>query len=261
MNFVVIIPIRFFSTRFPGKALADINGKPMIVRVMENALDSGANTVIIATDSSCIARVIESEQSAGEVCLTRSTHQSGTERLAEVAINYKFSDDQIIVHLQGDEPLLSSIMIRQVASILYSMNSTISMATLATPLSSFKEARDENVVKVVINMNSNALYFSRSMIPWNTGNFENHLDSRFPKTLLRHIGIYAYRAKFLHRYVKWTKSPLEQLEHLEQLRVLWHGETIHVSVIDDVFNISVDTPESLSRVNAVFKKNKYTTYT
>lgn len=253
MNFIVIIPVRFFSTRFPGKALADINGKPMIVRVMENALDSGATKVIIATDSSCIARVIESEQSESEVCLTRSTHQSGTERLAEVAINYKFSDDQIIVHLQGDEPLLSSIMIRQVASILCSM-STISMATLATPLSSFEEARDDNVVKVVINMNSNALYFSRSMIPWNTGDFVNHLDSKFSKTLLRHIGIYAYRVKFLHRYIAWTKSPLEQLERLEQLRVLWHGETIHVSIIDDVFNISVDTPESLIRVNTVFKK-------
>lgn len=254
MNFVVIIPVRFFSTRFPGKALADINGKPMIIRVMENALDSGADKVIVATDSSRIARVIQSERSESEVCLTRSNHQSGTERLSEVAVNYKFSDDQIIVHLQGDEPLISSIMIRQVASILYSMSSATAMVTLATPLRSFEEACDDNVVKVVVNANSNALYFSRSMIPWNTGDFKNYLDSELSKMLLRHIGIYSYRTKFLSRYIEWTKSPLEQLERLEQLRVLWHGETIHVSVIDDVLSISVNTPESLMHVNSVFQK-------
>ncbi|URJ31093.1 3-deoxy-manno-octulosonate cytidylyltransferase [Blochmannia endosymbiont of Camponotus sp.] len=252
MNFVVIIPVRFFSTRFPGKALADIHGKPMIVRVMEKALDSGADKVIVATDSVRIAQAVESEQSEGEVYLTRSDHQSGTERLAEVAVNYKFPDNQIIVHLQGDEPLISPIMIRQVANTLDSVRLTTGMATLATSLNSLEEACDDNVVKVVINMNNNALYFSRSMIPWNRGYFDNHPDSRPSRVLLRHIGIYSYQVNFLYHYIKWTKSPLEQLEQLEQLRVLWHGETIYVSVTDNVFNISVDTPESLRRVNMLF---------
>ncbi|WP_331828198.1 3-deoxy-manno-octulosonate cytidylyltransferase [Candidatus Blochmannia sp. SNP] len=253
MNFVVIIPVRLFSTRFPGKALADIHGKPMIVRVMEKALDSGADKVIIATDSVLIAQAVESEQSEVEVYLTRSDHQSGTERLAEVAVNYKFPDNQIIVHLQGDEPLISPVMIRQVANTLDSVRLTTGMATLATSLNSLEEACDVNVVKVVINMNNNALYFSRSMIPWNQGYFDNYPDSRTSKILLRHIGIYSYQVNFLHHYIAWTKSPLEQLEQLEQLRVLWHGETIYVSVIDNVFNISVDTPESLRRVNTLFR--------
>ncbi|WP_159715436.1 3-deoxy-manno-octulosonate cytidylyltransferase [Blochmannia endosymbiont of Camponotus nipponensis] len=253
MNFVVIIPVRFFSTRFPGKALADIHGKPMIVRVMENALASGADKVIIATDSACIARVVESEQSSGEIYLTRSDHQSGTERLSEVVINYKFPTNQTIVHLQGDEPLVSPAMIRQVASTLCSVRDTASMVTLAAPIHSLKEAHDDNVVKVVVNIHHNALYFSRSMIPWHRGNYKNHIDNRSSRILLRHIGIYSYQVQFLHHYVSWTRSPLEQYEQLEQLRVLWHGETIHVAVIDNAFNISVDTPESLKYANIAFK--------
>lgn len=253
MNFFVVIPARFFSTRFPGKLLADIHGKPMIVRVIEKALESGANKVIVATDSVEIAQVIELEGSAVEICFTSINHHSGTERLEEVAIRYKFLDHQIVVHLQGDEPLVTPDMICQVTTALITSNTN--MATLAVPIRTAQDAQNDNIVKVVLDSNHHALYFSRSVIPWY--NFKNVKNNQFymtNKLLLRHIGIYAYRTSFLHRYVKWNKSPLEQCEMLEQLRVLWHGEKIYVSLLDETVNImSVDTPEALSNVKKIFK--------
>lgn len=253
MNFVVVVPARFFSKRFPGKLLANIHGKPMIVRVVEKALKSRAKKVIVATDSVEIAHVIELEKFPVEICLTRSDHQSGIERIKEVSVRYKFLDHQIIVHLQGDEPLITSDMINQVAHDLVISNS--SMATLATPISSLEDAKNNNIVKVVMNVNNHALYFSRSMIPWCYDKYFENNKSYEDYKLLRHIGIYSYRNIFLNRYVKWTKSSLEKLEMLEQLRVLWKGETIYVSLIENIANvISVDTPEMLFRVNEYFHK-------
>lgn len=256
MNFFVIIPARFYSTRFPGKLLADVQGKPMIVRVVEQAIKSGAQRVIVATDSTKIAHIIEMERSSAEICFTRSDHQSGTERLEEVVVRCKFLDHQIIVHLQGDEPLITSDMICQLVDAFLAANT--SMATLAVPINSLQDAKDNNIVKVVVNINNHALYFSRSMIPWyKAEDFENHQSCMVNKLLLRHIGIYSYRVSFLHRYVTWNKSPLEQCEMLEQLRVLWQGETIYVLLLDHTVNImSVDTPEALFYVNKLFKKNK-----
>ncbi|ADV33772.1 3-deoxy-D-manno-octulosonate cytidylyltransferase [Candidatus Blochmanniella vafra str. BVAF] len=262
MNFIIIIPARFFSTRFPGKLLADIQGKPMIIRVIEQALTSQASKIIVAVDNIRIQQVIESEYSLlkdkVEVCLTKSTHKSGTERLLEVVTLHKFKDKQIIVHLQGDEPLISSFMIHQVVRSIYAVSkkNNIRVATLASPIKYYYEVKDCNIVKVVINMYNNALYFSRSMIPWVK---ENNYSGEIINSLwLRHIGVYAYRADFLQHYSQWDKSPLEEFENLEQLRVLWIGETIHVSIIHNNTSniISVDTVESLKYVNKLFLKKQ-----
>lgn len=251
MNFVVIIPARFFSTRFPGKPLADIHGKPMIVRVLEIAIRSGADKVIVATDSNKIVRAIEATSSPVEICLTRSDHQSGTERLEEVAVRYKFADHQIIVHLQGDEPLIIPAMIYQVANAL--IISKTNMATLAAPIYSLKDIKNENIVKVVMDKNNYALYFSRSVIPWSHYKYFKNNQLPMNNIFLRHIGIYSYRACFLRRYVKWPRSILEEFEMLEQLRVLWQGEKIYVSLVKNITNIiSVDTPEELLYVNKYF---------
>lgn len=249
MNFITIIPARFFSSRFPGKMLADIQGKPMIIRVIERALATKTIKVIIATDSVSIKQVVECEYSLNnkvEVCLTRITHQSGTERISEVVRRYQFSKNQIIVQLQGDEPLILPHMIHKLVNALNITKNNVSVSTLAMPISSYQEAIDNNVVKVVINIYGIALYFSRSIIPWNKT--QNYLDQGVD-LWLRHVGIYSYRVSFLYRYMQWIISPLEKYEMLEQLRVLWHGEKIHVSIIRDVFNISVDTPKSLKQVN------------
>lgn len=256
MSFVIVIPARFFSSRFPGKLLADIHGKPVIVRVIERAMTVKPKKIIVATDSIIIKKAVDLEYFRSiykeliEVCLTQSTHNSGMERLSEVISRYQFPNNQIIVHLQGDEPLVSSFLICKLVQSLYKMNN-IYVSTLATPIRSLQEATDSNIVKVVVNINNDALYFSRSMIPWS--NQDNKLINN-NNMLFRHIGIYSYRASFIYRYVKWSRSPLEQLEMLEQLRILWHGETIRVSIIDDIYSVSVDTPESLKRVNELFLK-------
>lgn len=257
MGFIIIIPARFYSSRFPRKLLADIHGKPMIVRVIEKALMTMADQIIVAVDNMKLKQIIESEyccsQYAINVCLTKSTHQSGTERLAEVVKNYGFSDSQIIVNLQGDEPLISSYMIHQVVKTLQMSDTDISVTTLATPIFSEQEAQDSNVVKVIINANNDALYFSRSRIPWQNI-YNNNIINRSIKILLRHVGIYSYRVNFLKRYIQWPRSALEQVEMLEQLRVLWNNERIRVKVIDNTSNISVNTPEELNQVNKLFFK-------
>lgn len=260
INFIIIIPARFYSSRFPGKLLADIHGKPMIIRVIEKALTTFADNVLIAVDNIKLKKIIELEYPSSQykvtVCLTKSVHQSGTERIAEVVKKYNFSNDQIIIHLQGDEPLISSRMIHQVVQTLQTSPNDISVATLATPIYSKTESKNTNVVKVVININNDAIYFSRAVIPWNNINNYNNNKNYSVRLLLRHIGIYAYRSNFPIRYVNWGKSPLEAIEMLEQLRILWNNEKIRVSIIDNVFNISVDTPEALKRVNEVFLINK-----
>lgn len=245
--FTVIIPARFASTRLPGKPLADIHGKPMVVRVMEQAIKSGASRVIVATDHPDVATAVI--QAGGEACMTNPDHQSGTERLAEVIDLYGFSDDEIIVNVQGDEPLIPPEIISQVASNL--QGSKANMGTLAVPIHDAKEAFNPNAVKVVTDNEGYALYFSRATIPWDRDNFstgQNTIGDYF----LRHIGIYAYRAGFIRRYITWEASPLEKIEMLEQLRVLWYGEKIHVAVAEKTPGAGVDTPQDLEIVRKQF---------
>ncbi|MGM3160534.1 3-deoxy-manno-octulosonate cytidylyltransferase [Dickeya undicola] len=246
MTFTAIIPARYASTRLPGKPLADIHGKPMVVHVMERARESGASRVVVATDHPDVARAIE--LAGGEVCLTSPDHNSGTERLAEVIDRYGFADDEIIVNVQGDEPLIPPVIIRQVADNL--AGSRAGMATLAVPITTSEEAFNPNAVKVVTDAEGYALYFSRATIPWERDRFAESRDA-IGDHFLRHIGIYAYRAGFIRRYVGWAPSQLEKIEMLEQLRVLWYGEKIHVAVAKEVPSVGVDTPEDLARVRAV----------
>lgn len=248
MSFVAIIPARFASTRLPGKPLVDIHGKPMVVHVMERALESGADRVIVATDHPDVAVAVQA--AGGEVCMTRADHQSGTERLAEVIDHYQFSDETIIVNVQGDEPLIPPVIIRQVAENL--QHTRAGMATLAVPIESAEEAFNPNAVKVVMDAQGHALYFSRATIPWERERFATSRDT-VGDTFLRHIGLYAYRAGFIRRYVTWEPSKLEQIELLEQLRVLWYGEKIHVAVAKALPSVGVDTPEDLARVRAAMQ--------
>jgi len=245
MSFVVIIPARYASTRLPGKPLVDINGKPMVVHVLERARESGAARIIVATDHPDVALAVEA--AGGEVCMTRADHQSGTERLAEVVEKCGFSDDTVIVNVQGDEPMIPPAIIRQVADNLAQRQ--VGMATLAVPIHSAEEAFNPNAVKVVMDSEGYALYFSRATIPWDRDRFVQSREA-IGDTFLPHIGIYGYRAGFIRRYVTWQPSQLEQIEMLEQLRVLWHGEKIHVDVAQAIPGTGVDTAEDLARVRA-----------
>ncbi|WP_445494104.1 3-deoxy-manno-octulosonate cytidylyltransferase [Photorhabdus sp. SF281] len=245
--FTVIIPARFASTRLPGKPLADIHGKPMIVRVMERAMRSGAERIIVATDNHDVADAVVA--AGGEACLTNENHHSGTERLAEVIEKYQFSDDEIIVNVQGDEPLIPEEIIKQVAENLAACKA--GMATLAVKIRDAEEAFNPNAVKVIMDKQGYALYFSRATIPWERDRFMQSREM-IGDNFLRHIGIYAYRAGFIRRYVQWEPSPLEQIEMLEQLRVLWYGEKIHVGIALKAPGAGVDTPEDLATVREIF---------
>ncbi len=254
MSFIVVIPARFQSSRLPGKVLADINGKPMIQWVVEKAQSSGASQVIVATDSDEVAKVVSGFDVS--VCKTRSDHQSGTERLAEVMQLQQFDDNQVIVNVQGDEPFIPAENIAQVARNLANQNANIDqparMATLAVPIGDVNEALNPNAVKVLIDKDGYALYFSRATIPYDRQRFLNE-DSieQIGDFYLRHIGIYAYRAGFIKDYVQWPTSQLEQIESLEQLRVLWQGEKIHVAVANSQLPVEgVDTRADLEKARA-----------
>ncbi|MBD8514922.1 3-deoxy-manno-octulosonate cytidylyltransferase [Photobacterium sp. CAU 1568] len=248
MAFTVIIPARYQSSRLPGKPLADIAGKPMIQWVYEQASKAGARQVIVATDDQRIAEVVTSF--GGEVCLTRADHESGTERLAEVVEKYQLAADEIVVNVQGDEPMIPPSIIRQVADNL--ARSDAPMATLAVEIDHADEVFNPNAVKVVMDKNGYALYFSRASIPWDRDNFAKR-PQEIHQNLLRHIGIYAYRAGFINTYINWEPSALEKIESLEQLRVLWHGEKIHVDVAIEPPPAGVDTPEDLDKVRLLIK--------
>lgn len=254
MKFTVIIPARYASSRLPAKPLADIHGKPMIVRVMEQAKKSGATNVIIATDHQQVFDVVSSY--GGEVILTSDKHNSGTERLAEVINYYQLADDEVIVNVQGDEPLIPPVIIDQVAENLVKYQT--GMATLAVPIESASEAFNPGAVKVVTDKDGYALYFSRATIPWERDRFAQMATDVNKQSIgdfyLRHIGIYAYRAGFIRQYINWAPSSLEQIEMLEQLRVLWYGEKIHVAVAKQAPAIGVDTQEDLDKVRALFKE-------
>lgn len=247
-DFVVAIPARFGSQRLPGKPLSQIGGEPMVLHVARRALDAGAREVVVATDDE---RIVQALNGSGiRALMTRSNHASGSDRLAECARLCEWSDDTIVVNLQGDEPLAPVSGIRAVALALAQSNSP--MATLATPFSSAEEFTNPNYVKVVIGQNGQALYFSRAPIPWARDAFANSMNTLpdgFP--FLRHIGIYAYRAAFLQTFSTLKPTPLEKTELLEQLRALEHGYAIAVSIAPEAFPAGVDTPEDLARVRAV----------
>lgn len=236
----VVIPARYASTRLPGKPLLDIGGKPMIQHVYERASASGAESVTVATDDERIRRACE--RFGARVCMTGAHHRSGTERIAEAIAQLGLAPDAIVVNVQGDEPVIAPTLIRRVGDALAGQ-STASVATACVPISVEAEYRAANVVKVICDKNGVALYFSRAAIP-------HARDSgTVPSVAARHIGIYAYRAGFVARYVALPPSPLEDIEQLEQLRVLWHGEKILVCPVpfDEAPKLSVDTPDDLER--------------
>ncbi|NBH74999.1 3-deoxy-manno-octulosonate cytidylyltransferase [Rodentibacter pneumotropicus] len=254
MSFTVIIPARFASSRLPGKPLAEIAGKPMIQHVFEKAKQSGANRVIVATDNEKVAAVAQGF--GAEVCMTSEQHNSGTERLAEVVAKLAMPDDEIIVNIQGDEPLIPPVIVRQVAENLAKFN--VNMATLAVKIHEAKELFNPNVVKVLTDKDGYVLYFSRSVIPYDRDQFMGLKDmakATLAEVYLRHVGIYAYRAGFIKKYVQWAPTQLENLEKLEQLRVLWNGERIHVELAKEVPAVGVDTVEDLEKVRSILAAN------
>ena len=251
MSFRVVIPARYASTRLPGKPLADIAGKPMIVRVAEAAARSGAREVHVATDDERVRAAVE--EHGFQACLTRPDHASGTDRLAEVADRFGWRDDEIVVNVQGDEPLIDPALIDAVAQAL-ALDDEAMVATAAHALADSADFFNPNVVKVVCGGAGQALYFSRAPIPWARDAFGTARDA-LPENLgaLRHIGIYAYRAGFLRRYRSLAPAPLESVEALEQLRVLWHGYRMRVISVDQAPQAGVDTPADLERVRSVFR--------
>jgi 3-deoxy-manno-octulosonate cytidylyltransferase (CMP-KDO synthetase) len=250
MSFSVVIPARHGSTRLPGKPLLDIAGKPMVQRVWEQALQSDAEQVIIATDD---ARIRDAGAAFGaEVCMTSAEHPSGTDRLHEVAVQMGWAPERIVVNVQGDEPLIPPALINQVAADL-DANQGAGIATLCEPIDELGELRNPNAVKVVCDRDGMALYFSRATIPWPRDAFAGDPASMPPGRWWRHIGIYAYRTAFLHRYVEWEPAPVEQLEQLEQLRALYNGERIHVAAACEPVPAGVDTPADLDAVRRLLE--------
>ncbi len=243
--FLVVIPARYASSRLPGKPLADIAGLSMIERVYRQAEKSGAQRVVIATDDSRVQQVCQGF--GAEVCMTSPSHNSGTERLAEVVSLLGLSEDTVVVNVQGDEPFIPPAIIRQVAQNLASQ-SKARMATLSVPIEHSDEVQNPNVVKVQTDKQGYALYFSRSVIPFDR---DKAFTAQLSDIYRRHIGIYAYRAGFIQEYVRWPASQLEQIECLEQLRVLWQGEAIHVATAVEIPAVGVDTPEDLERARLV----------
>ena len=250
MHFRVVIPARYASSRLPGKPLADIGGRPMVLHVVERALQAGAESVVVATDDS---RVQQAVAAAGyPVIMTSPDHQSGTERLVEVAETLGWDDDTLVVNVQGDEPLIDPALIREAARQLVLHQDAV-MATLAHPIHDHADFINPNVVKVVADEAGYALYFSRAPIPWPRDAFA--VQQAMPHELgaLRHIGLYAYRAGFLRTYASLAASPLERFEMLEQLRVLWHGYRISLGITPIAPAPGVDTPEDLVRVRGLFQ--------
>ena len=250
MSFTVLIPARMASSRLPDKPLADLAGLPMVVRVAHRATESSASRVVVATDD---ARVLAACQSHGvEAVMTRSHHLSGSDRLAEACEILKLKDQEIVVNVQGDEPLIAPESIDAVAKLLATRDDC-SMSTLAHAIDAVEEFSSPHVVKVVLDARDTALYFSRAPIAWWRDGFSDgihHLPSPAP---LRHVGLYAYRVAFLRVFPQLTPAPLEMLESLEQLRALWHGHRIAVHVSEHAPGPGIDTPDDLARVRRFFE--------
>jgi 3-deoxy-manno-octulosonate cytidylyltransferase (CMP-KDO synthetase) len=246
MDFKVVIPARYASTRLPGKPLLEIAGRTMLQHVYEGAQRSGAGEVIIATDDKRIETAARGFDAV--VCMTSVHHTSGTERLGEVVGIMGWDDEAIVVNVQGDEPLMPAALVAQVAADL-AEHDDAAVATLAHPLGTRGEVMDKNVVKVVLDREGYALYFSRAPIPCHRD--ADDLDDFDIE--LRHIGLYAYHAGFLKHYGQLEAAPLEQIEKLEQLRVLWHGMKIHVGIATEIPGAGVDTEADLARVEGLLR--------
>jgi 3-deoxy-manno-octulosonate cytidylyltransferase (CMP-KDO synthetase) len=267
--FIVVIPARHASTRLPAKALADLGGKPMVVRAADSAAASGARRVLVATDHQDIAVAVRSH--GYEALMTRGDHPSGTDRIAEAAALLGLPDDTLIVNVQGDEPLLPADLIRNLAQRLAD-HSDASLATACHPLRDAGEMFNPNVVKVVCDRAGYALYFSRAPIPYARDAFAarglnegpgdffgpgNAAARELPAELpaFRHIGVYAYRARYLREFAQSAPAAIESFEALEQLRALWHGHRITVLNCDEAPAAGVDTEEDLARVRALYARS------
>ena len=244
LSFRIVIPARYASSRFPGKPLADLCGKPMLQHVYECAQSSGAEQVVIATDDDRIKD--EAENFGATVCMTSPDHPSGTDRLAEVSLIYGWDIDDIVVNLQGDEPLTPPEILKQVALNLADHPSA-GIATLSTPIQDVDDVFDPNIVKVVSDAEGYALYFSRAPIPWNRDAGKNMTQEQ-ANSYQRHLGIYAYRVNFLHAYTNMMPCALEHVEKLEQLRALYSGIPIHVEEAVRLPGPGIDTPDDLAAV-------------
>lgn len=254
MKFRVVIPARYGATRLPGKPLRCLLGKPLLQYVFDNAVASEADEVVIATDDDRIRKVAEGFGAV--VCMTSAQHLSGTERLAEVAALNRYAADSIVVNVQGDEPLLPPLSIRQVAEDLAAYPAA-SIATLCSRLTQAEQLFNPNVVKVVMDQQGYALYFSRAAIPWDRdGIATSSAQTELKADYFRHIGLYAYRAGFLHEYVNLQPCQAEQLESLEQLRALWYGYRIHVAEALAEMDGGVDTEEDLMRVEGLLLRRE-----
>ena len=248
MSFTVLIPARLASTRLPNKPLADLGGKPMIVRVAERAALSRAAQVIVATDHADIYAACMQHGIA--VRMTRADHPSGSDRIAEVAAALGLSDEAVVVTVQGDEPLIDPELVNATAALI---DSETPMATAAHPIEQMDDMRNPNVVKVVLDHAGRAMYFSRAAIPWHRDSFSNAAAGDAAQGLpLRHIGLYAYTNRFLQRYPTLPPSPLEGIEALEQLRVLWHRIPIAVHITHGAPAPGIDTQEDLERARRYF---------
>jgi 3-deoxy-manno-octulosonate cytidylyltransferase (CMP-KDO synthetase) len=252
VSFIVIIPARYASSRFPGKPLADLGGKAMVVRVAEQAVKSGASEVIVATDHQGIADCVKA--AGHDVVMTRAGHASGTDRIAEVAARRRYGPRRIVVNVQGDEPLIAPALIRRVAENL-ERHREAEIATAAHPLADAREASDPNVVKVVLDLAGYALYFSRAPIPYARDAYAHGIRT-LPRGLpvYRHLGIYAYRASFLRDFTKLEPPAIERFEALEQLRALAHGYRISVAITKSAPQPGIDTPADLERARRLLAR-------
>jgi 3-deoxy-manno-octulosonate cytidylyltransferase (CMP-KDO synthetase) len=251
MSFSVLIPARLASTRLPGKPLADIGGLPMVVRVARRAAESGAEQVVVAGDDPSIVQACQAH--GVRALLTGTAHASGSDRLAEACVLLGLDGRQVVVNVQGDEPLIDPQLIRRCAELLRERDDCV-MSTAAHPIATLSDYLDPNIVKVVLDARGLALYFSRAPIPWlrTSGPAATTALPQRPPAL-RHVGLYAYRAAFLRAFPALPPSPVEATEALEQLRVLWHGQRIAVHVSEQAPGTGVDTPEDLERVRALFR--------
>ncbi|MDJ0958246.1 MAG: 3-deoxy-manno-octulosonate cytidylyltransferase [Arenicellales bacterium] len=238
MEFDILIPARYSATRLPGKPLLDVCGKPLIQWVYERAKSSKAQHVVVATDDERIEQAVK--KFGGEVCMTRTDHQSGSDRIAEVVNQLHLPKDRIIVNLQGDEPSIPQALINKVARRLFT-DDQVAVATACHEINTDKEFKDPNIVKVVCNTKGHALYFSRAPIPWPRDGKGNSVKA------LRHIGIYAYRAEFLREFTRWPETDAEKTEQLEQLRILEHGVPIAVCRVEELPEAGIDTQADLER--------------
>lgn len=248
-----MIPARYGSVRLPGKPLLLINGKPLIQHVYARAQESAAVDIVIVTDDIRIKEIATGFDA--KVCMTSTKHQSGSDRIAEALQLLNWSDDVCVVNLQGDEPCMPATLINQVAQNLQT-HEAAAMATLAARIDTWELIHNHNVVKVVVDAAGYALYFSRAPIPWYRNEFsidKEQINASLPDhiNIYRHIGLYAYRAKFLRQYVNWPSVDIERAECLEQLRVIWHGERIHVGTATTTSGPGVDTLEDIAKVEAI----------